>query len=368
MMPSPAIHHRSNARYSCWLSAGSAQARIGALDLPAVAPPILSRYAQIARPQRRIRPCLAENRSRQSHRAQAPHARPRGEIPIAPAAPPLPHIPRFRALALFGRRPPERVDRLVIPATENLHTSRHEQIAANRSTLFDHLVGTEEKHRRHDEAERFGGLEIDYQLELCRKLNWQLARLRTLQNSIDEGSNPSPVFTQIGPIGDQGTILDRLTAGANGGQVRRQCQLRDASTLAEQHCVIGYEHDLCTYTRECLKCQFEVVGYTHLDYRSPQRPGNCGSLDAPPRHDACRARCVDEYAARCNFGQDVKSKLEQLCGKRIQRNEGSSDVTSRPSFACRQTKADGVDQSLRDDRNSGSSAFSPQSRPAWCRA
>jgi hypothetical protein len=33
------------------------------------------------------------------------------------------HIPRFPALALFGRRPPERVDGLGIPAAENLHNS-----------------------------------------------------------------------------------------------------------------------------------------------------------------------------------------------------------------------------------------------------
>src|SRR6185369_12812989 len=43
-----------------------------------------------------------------------PQAIPRGQIPIAPAAPPLHHCPRFRALALFGRRPPERVERFVI--------------------------------------------------------------------------------------------------------------------------------------------------------------------------------------------------------------------------------------------------------------
>ena len=34
---------------------------------------------------------------------QVSHARPRGQI-IAPAAPSLPHCPRFRALVLFGRR------------------------------------------------------------------------------------------------------------------------------------------------------------------------------------------------------------------------------------------------------------------------
>src|SRR6516162_4300435 len=33
------------------------------------------------------------------------------------------HIPRFRALALFGRRPLERVDNPTIPASENLHTN-----------------------------------------------------------------------------------------------------------------------------------------------------------------------------------------------------------------------------------------------------
>ena len=53
------------------------------------------------------------------------HSR-RRQIPIAPAALSVPHTPRFPALALFGRRPPERVDHLCIPASENLHTSRHE--------------------------------------------------------------------------------------------------------------------------------------------------------------------------------------------------------------------------------------------------
>src|SRR5882757_10582875 len=44
----------------------------------------------------------------------------------ARAAPPVPHFPRFRALALFGRRPPHRVDSLVMPASENLHNTGFE--------------------------------------------------------------------------------------------------------------------------------------------------------------------------------------------------------------------------------------------------
>src|SRR5216683_3689855 len=46
---------------------------------------------------------------------------PRLNLHSARAAPPVPHFPRFHALALFGRRSPQCVDSLVMPASENLH-------------------------------------------------------------------------------------------------------------------------------------------------------------------------------------------------------------------------------------------------------
>src|SRR5713226_5774511 len=48
----------------------------------------------------------------------------------SPAAPPVPHFPRFRALALFGRRPPQRVEGFVMPASKNLHKSGRRRSAA----------------------------------------------------------------------------------------------------------------------------------------------------------------------------------------------------------------------------------------------
>jgi len=53
-----------------------------------------------------------------------PRARRRHQIPIAPVAPPVPNFPRLRALALFGRRPPQRVEGFLMPASKNLHISR----------------------------------------------------------------------------------------------------------------------------------------------------------------------------------------------------------------------------------------------------
>ena len=60
----------------------------------------------------------AQTPSIQTHQASR-----RDQIPIVLAELPLHHPPRFRALALFGRRPHQRVDSSIIPATENLHTS-----------------------------------------------------------------------------------------------------------------------------------------------------------------------------------------------------------------------------------------------------
>ena len=64
MMPSPSIYTYRNAQRSCWLSAGTAQARIAALHSIAVARPILSRYPQIARSHRRMGPWFAASRLR----------------------------------------------------------------------------------------------------------------------------------------------------------------------------------------------------------------------------------------------------------------------------------------------------------------
>ena len=129
MTLSPPIDDRPDTRYSCWLAAGSDQARIGLLNWPAVTPSIRScnvrsTLSTDARTSVHHAKAIASTAALQPQKAQT-----RGEIPIAPAAPSAHHPPRFRALALFGRRPPERVEGFVIagsrkPAQNRTHAPR----------------------------------------------------------------------------------------------------------------------------------------------------------------------------------------------------------------------------------------------------
>ena len=65
-----------------------------------------------------------------------------GQFPIAPAAPPVHHRPRLRALALLERRPHQRVEGHVIPASENLVWAYRCQLKNRRACeSFCHITG-----------------------------------------------------------------------------------------------------------------------------------------------------------------------------------------------------------------------------------
>ena len=201
MMPSPSIHDRSDARHSCWLSAGSAQARIGSLDSPARATnPVALRADRSFTPTHA--PMFGRKPIAAIASVQAPHARPRGEIPIAPAAPPLPPPTAISCLGAF-RTPATRARGwFVIPASENLHRSglmhrsKQHRYSITSSARSSVIVGTVR-------AESSCGRHINHKRESGRRLHGKVSRLLTAKYAINIHRRSTERVGEIDAVGDQ---------------------------------------------------------------------------------------------------------------------------------------------------------------------
>src|SRR5262249_38502798 len=94
---------------------------------------------------------------------------------------------------------------------------------------FDHLVGAGQQRRRHVEAERLGGLQIEYDLILAWHLPRQGGSFLAFEYAIDGASRLPVLLDEIRPIGNQATgahevavVVDRrqiVMGGARDDQI-----------------------------------------------------------------------------------------------------------------------------------------------------
>src|SRR5262249_9745545 len=75
-------------------------------------------------------------------------------------------------------------------------------------TSFDHLVGAGEQRRRHLEAERLGGRQIDNEIEFGWLLDWDIGCLRSAKNLIDKVGGAPEQIGEVWSIGHQTPHFD----------------------------------------------------------------------------------------------------------------------------------------------------------------
>jgi len=95
---------------------------------------------------------------------------------------------------------------------------------------FDHLVGAGKQRRRHLEAERFGGLEIDNQLEFVRLLHRQVGRLLASEDTVDIVCRSPEHVGRIRAVSHQTAAFGEMCVGIYGGQAMPSYQCDDQVT------------------------------------------------------------------------------------------------------------------------------------------
>ena len=86
---------------------------------------------------------------------------------------------------------------------------------------LDDLVGAIKQSCWHIKTEGLGGLEIDHQFVLGRRLHREVARLFALEDAVDVAGRPTELVDRIRPVRDQATLGDGEAIGVDRGNLYR---------------------------------------------------------------------------------------------------------------------------------------------------
>src|SRR5215469_1211808 len=121
-----------------------------------------------------------------------------------------------RTLRRSGRCP-------LYPQKRTLGLSRAMSASRQKRTLerrlFDYLVGTAKQRWRYGEAECFGSLEVDDQLDSGRRLHRKIGRLLAFEDAIDIAGRTTILVEIVRPVRDQAAIGGFVTVRVDRGQL-----------------------------------------------------------------------------------------------------------------------------------------------------
>src|SRR6516225_7658817 len=141
---------------------------------------------------------------------------------------------------------------------------------------FDHLVGAGKQRRRHLEAERFGGLEIDNQLEFVRLLHRQVGRLLASEDTVDIVCRSPEHVGRIRTVSDQTAAFGEMCVGIYGGQAMPSYPLDDQVTTNISEGVGNNDQAATLLSPKCRynALDVSVVAGGSAGYINPERRGS----------------------------------------------------------------------------------------------
>src|SRR5262249_31031897 len=190
--------------------------------------------------------------------------------------------------------------------------------------------------------ERLRCLEIDTEVETRRLLEWQVRRLGSLQNAINQIGRAIVNFIQVGAIGRQASLAYIVCPLVGGRQPMFSSKFVDPSAIEASECIRDHENCVRWIAQHACESFVKIFRLTQAEWLHPNSNcprGVCGSLVSERhaqiayvpehRHGAQRRHHVFEHFE--TFGSEFDGHIRD-----------ASYVAAWPRQTFDQTRGNGI--------------------------
>src|SRR5262249_25105451 len=160
---------------------------------------------------------------------------------------------------------------------------------SSRKDLLNDLVRASKQRYRDTDTKCLGGLEIDHKLELGRSLDGQLARLFTLEDTIDIRSCAPMLIDKVGAVGQQAASISVVWGSENWRpsiprrklKIIARCPAVNTSGIITRPAVGSPANAAIALSISALSCTVARTSFTPTDGAAVSRAGQkieCGAV------------------------------------------------------------------------------------------
>jgi hypothetical protein len=179
--------------------------------------------------------------------------------------------------------------------------------------LFDHLVGAREESGWHVETERFGGGQVDDQIEFGRLLDRKIAGLRPAQNFVHIVGGVPELSQVVWSVGHETPGLDMIASIKDCRQPRAERKRDDAGTVRVNECIV---HDV-----KCVRLGFErvergcnILRSVNREWRNFNAERTSRGLNLAHLQHRLGSVKINHDCQPAKSGHDLTQELEPLAG------------------------------------------------------